>query len=95
MPITQSEVIKLAKLARLSIKPEALPKLASDLDKVIGYVTKLQTIAATKSISESSESVRLRPDEIESFADMPSLIKAAPEHEGDMICTPPIFSKRL
>lgn len=95
MSITQEEVGKLAQLARLSIKPEELPKIAEDLAKVLGYVAKLQAISTNDEIINKVDSVRLRPDEVIEFPDMSSLIKAAPEHEGNMITVPPIFANRV
>ncbi len=95
MSITQAEVTKLAKLARLSIKPEDLPKLVIDLDKVLGYVEKLQSITTSKQDVKTDNSVRLRPDEVIEFPDAAGLVKAAPDHEDNLITTPPIFANRL
>lgn len=95
MPISKEETIKLAELCRLSVNEADLPQLVNDLDKVLGYVQKLQTIVADESQDDDKLSLKLRPDEVQNFSDTSGLIKAAPQHDENVIITPPIFTHRL
>jgi aspartyl-tRNA(Asn)/glutamyl-tRNA(Gln) amidotransferase subunit C len=47
MAISRDDVIRIATLARLDLDEAALDHIASDLDKIVGYVKKLDELDTT------------------------------------------------
>ncbi len=47
MAISREDVIRIATLARLDLDETALDHIASDLDKIVGYVKKLDELDTT------------------------------------------------
>jgi len=83
--ITQDEVHRIARLARLSPSDEQEAALASELSRILDYVTQLaevdtSDVEATPSIVSAAV---LRPDELKPSLDREEALRAAPAaHDG-------------
>lgn len=78
--ITQDEVYRIARLARLSPTPAQAAELASDLTHILEYVAQLaevdtQSVEATPSMVEAAV---LRPDVLVTSLDRDDALRAAP-----------------
>lgn len=65
MTITQKDVLHVARLARLELSESAADAMAVELDKILGYVRKLNeldTEAVEPTLQVSVQSAPLRPD---------------------------------
>jgi aspartyl-tRNA(Asn)/glutamyl-tRNA(Gln) amidotransferase subunit C len=88
MTITKKDVEYVARLARLELSPEEKEKFAGQLESILSYIDKLNTLD-TKNIQPTSHAISLnnvwREDELaqctESAREM--LLSNAPEREDD------------
>lgn len=68
MTMTRKEVLAVAKLARLELDDAAADALTKDLDKILGYVAKLDELD-TNHVAPTAQlgvdAAKLRPDELE------------------------------
>jgi aspartyl-tRNA(Asn)/glutamyl-tRNA(Gln) amidotransferase subunit C len=65
-PLTPDAVRRLARLSRLSVDDASLPRLAADLEKILGYVAMLEGVDTTgieTTAHVAVERMPLRPDE--------------------------------
>lgn len=88
------EVNKLAKLARIELSPDEEQKFATEISAILGFVNQLQNIKVSdeSEFQEIRENV-LRPDRVIgiSSAEQADLINQAPEIQGNLIKTKPVF----
>ncbi len=94
--ITAEDVSKVAKLARLAILPERVEIYASQLEKILEYVSQLEKIN-TKDITPTSRAVEvvnvLRDDVVEESEIRNELLGLAPKIEGEFYKVPKIISE--
>ena len=94
--LSQAEVEKIARLARLGLTEEEKTKFADQLSSILGYVAKLQEVD-TKDVLPTSQVTGLtgiyRSDEVEKILNekRKALLDQAPEREGDLIKTSSVF----
>lgn len=83
--ITQDEVWRIARLARLSPNAEQARSLAADLSRILDYVTQLDQVD-TSQVEATPSTVRasaLRSDEVVPGVDREEVLAAAPaSHDG-------------
>ena len=84
--ISREEVLNLSKLSKLSLNAEELPKLETDLNNILNYVSELKNAkAGESSVGEESHLAvnvmreDVNPHEPGKFSDV--LIKAFPESQ--------------
>jgi aspartyl-tRNA(Asn)/glutamyl-tRNA(Gln) amidotransferase subunit C len=65
-PLTEADVLKVARLARLELEPDMVAKMASELSAIVGYVQQLSELD-TKDVPPTAqvqvERLALREDE--------------------------------
>ncbi len=94
MALSRQEVKQMADLARLELSEDELAAAEQDLDKVLGYVERLQKVdtqgvepAAMPARTEWREDVALPCDE----AAREIIISNFPARQGDLLKTPGVF----
>ncbi len=97
--LTDTDLLHIAKLARLRVEPEELPRYSEQVGSILEYVAKLQELD-TEGVPELAHGAGLsnvfRVDEvISSDPDVKARIIAAfPHKEGDLLEVPAVFSDR-
>lgn len=99
MSLTNDEILHIAKLARLRVEPEDLPRYAEDIGSVLSYVAKLQELDT----GDVPELMHAAGQENVFRADVPqpaapdtrrAIIAAFPHREGDLLEVPAVFTDR-
>ena len=85
--VTEEDVYRIAKLARLHINDESAPALADDLSSILDYVKTLDDIPVYEP-TERSEMSTLRPDTVATSVHRDQLLAAAPMQNGDGFVVP-------
>ncbi len=94
--LTREEVVKIARLARLSLTDAEVELYQTRLGKVLDYVKQLSEVApdAGAMVRHMPEDVRsLRPDEVSPFADTAALLENAPSQEAGHFLLPTILEE--
>ncbi len=91
---TTEDVKKLAALARLSVSEEALPKLATEFDAILAYVSQLDELTVAKKLPLLPYTNVFRADEHahESGIYTEKLAEQFPAREGDYLSVKQIVS---
>ena len=85
MTISREQVLTVAHLARLHLDDSTADALTEDLDRILGYVTKLQeldTSAVEPTAQVTVDSAPLRQDEPVTGLDKETVLKEAPRADG-------------
>jgi aspartyl-tRNA(Asn)/glutamyl-tRNA(Gln) amidotransferase subunit C len=95
MSLTLQDVEHIAKLARLQLTDEQKEHYRGQLSAILEYIAKLQELD-TQSVPPTTgggsvAAMSLRPDEARPGLDMESLLKNAPQKEGNQFKVPPVF----
>ncbi|MCK6537597.1 MAG: Asp-tRNA(Asn)/Glu-tRNA(Gln) amidotransferase subunit GatC [Polyangiaceae bacterium] len=81
MKVTRDEVLRLARLARLSLADDELPKLEADLSRIVDYVAELGKVD-TSEVSDAPRvgptAAPLRDDEVRVGLPRAAALAAAP-----------------
>lgn len=67
MSVTRDEVLKIARLAELDVDEEALPTLAEQMSRILGYVAQLEALSAGDALRPfvpGPDAIRFRDDEV-------------------------------
>ena len=96
MALTRDQVKQLADLARLELSDAEIAAAEQDLDKILGYVARLQKVD-TKGVEPSAmpertawrEDVALPCDQVAREI----IISNFPARQGDLLKTPGVFEK--
>lgn len=94
MGITNTQVIKIANLARLDLKEEKVEKFAHQFSEIIGYMDKmnsLDTSGIAPLYSPSDNISVLRRDVAESKYERQDILANAPLQDGEYFIVPKIL----
>ena len=90
------DIQKIADLARLNLKPEEKKKLEKDLESILGYVRKLESLN-TQNVEPTSHVLDIenvfRPDEIHPSDVRDNALKHAPQTEGKFFKVPKVVER--
>ena len=90
------QIEKIAELARLNLKPEEKAKLQRDLEAILGYVKKLESLD-TKQVEPTSHVLNLenvfRKDEIKPSEVREDALAHAPLKEGKFFKVPKVVER--
>ena len=90
------EIQKIAELARLSLKPEEQEKLQKDLEAILEYVKKLDSLE-TKNIEPTSHVLNLenvfRADQVKPSEVRDKALEHAPLKEGKFFKVPKVVER--
>ena len=94
MSLTLKDVEHIATLARLQLTDEQKERYRGQLSSILDHIAKLQeldTQDVPPTTSGSLTAMILRADEVRPGLDLETLLKTAPEKDGDQFKVPPVF----
>jgi len=94
MRITADTVLYIAKLARLRLSADEVPKMQRDLDAILGYVdslAKVDTTGVPPTTHVLEIPTPLRRDEIAGVLPVAEVVRNAPEHTDDAMVVPKVL----
>ena len=102
--VSLDEVRRVADLANLELTPEELPRMAHDLDAVLGYIAQLDELdtAAVPAMAQASEALggeraaqgeTLRADALRPSVDRAAVMREAPETDGRFFKVPKVIER--
>lgn len=82
--VTHEDILKIARLAKLSVKPEELDGLTKDMNSIIEFADAVNSVAATDSDFDNINNLAnvFREDEVVPSFDREEILKNAPNQEG-------------
>jgi aspartyl-tRNA(Asn)/glutamyl-tRNA(Gln) amidotransferase subunit C len=95
MAIDPSEVLRIARLARLKVDPDEARRLAKDLDRIVGHIDSLKSVK----LPEGAEALTYfgrdvhRADESGACLAREDALRNAPMQDGDFFLVPKIVDK--
>lgn len=95
MPIDSGEVLRIAKLARLSIEGEEAEALAHDLERIVAYIDQLKEVELpddAESLTYFDSDVH-REDRSGECLAREDAVRNAPETDGERFVVPQIVDK--
>ena len=94
MRITPDEVRRVAALARLELGPDDVPKMAADMDAILGHFEKLGKLELDD-VPPTAQSVELdlplREDEAERSLPVEEALRSAPEQKDGHFVVPKVL----
>jgi aspartyl-tRNA(Asn)/glutamyl-tRNA(Gln) amidotransferase subunit C len=94
--ISQEDVRKVAKLARLDLEEAKITTYASQLERILDYVSHLESID-TDGVLPTTRAVEVvnvtRADAVETTEVRQELLNLAPQREGDFFRVPRILAE--
>lgn len=81
MTMTRNDVLAVARLARLELDDAAVDAVTQDLDRILGYVAKLNelnTVDVPPTAQVTSHAAKLRPDLMSGGLDKSTALRQAP-----------------
>jgi aspartyl-tRNA(Asn)/glutamyl-tRNA(Gln) amidotransferase subunit C len=102
--VSLEDVRHVADLANLELTAEELPRMAHDLDAVLGYIAQLNELdtSSVQPMSQASEALgelpvqageKLRRDEIRPSLDRALVMAEAPETDGRFFKVPKVIER--
>ena len=102
--VTVEDVQHVAGLASLELTPEELPRLAKDLNEVLGYIAQLNELDTREvpAMAQASEVLglglaehgeTLRRDEVLPSTDRAEVMREAPETDGRFFKVPKVIER--
>ncbi len=102
--VTIEEVRHVAELASVELTPEELPRLAKDLNEVLGYIAQLNEldtreippiaqVSEVLGLAAAEHGERLRTDEVLTSTDRAEVMREAPETDGRFFKVPKVIER--
>jgi aspartyl-tRNA(Asn)/glutamyl-tRNA(Gln) amidotransferase subunit C len=102
--VSIEDVQHVADLASLELTPEELPKLAKDLNAVLGYIAQLNELdtgdvpamaqaSEVLGLAPAEQGETLRPDEVQPSTDRAQVMREAPETDGRFFKVPKVIER--
>jgi len=102
--VSIEDVQHVAELASLELTPEELPKLAKNLNEILGYIAQLNELDTREvpPMAQASEVLglaaaehgeTLRPDEVLPSTDRAEVMREAPETDGRFFKVPKVIER--
>ncbi|MGH2899108.1 MAG: Asp-tRNA(Asn)/Glu-tRNA(Gln) amidotransferase subunit GatC [Solirubrobacteraceae bacterium] len=94
MNITRETVLYVARLARLRLSDEEVPRMQRDLDAVLGYVAELReldTAGVPPTTHVLDIATPLRPDVVRDVLPVAEVVRNAPEHDESAMIVPKVL----
>ncbi len=96
MEVTDALIDKLAHLSRLEFTEDEKPEIKRDLEKMIGFIDKLNELDTTgvEPLLHVSENVNIfRKDEVKGQISKEEVFKNAPLHDDEFFKVPKVIKK--
>ena len=92
--LTKETVLKVAKLARLTISEEDAVAYQSQFDKILGYfenISAIDTKGVEPLVSPITTPAFLREDQVVQEISVDEILKNAPDSKGNLFKVPPVI----
>ena len=93
MKIDREEVLKIARISRISVDETEIDSLISQLQAVLSYAERVTQVADEVEIPSNSN-VNFFREDVAVASDPQALLERAPEHEENYIVVPKILSSK-
>lgn len=102
--VTPEEVLHVAALANLELTPDELPRMARDLDAILGYIAHLDELdtAEVAPMAQVADSLHMQPavagealrtDIVHPSIDRTAVMREAPETDGRFFKVPKVIER--
>ena len=102
--VSLDEVTHVADLANLELTPDELPRMARDLNAILGHIAQLSELDTTQvrpmaqvgqalGIAPATSGETLRPDTIRPSVDRSAVMAEAPETDGRFFKVPKVIER--
>jgi len=94
MNITPETVLYVARLARLRLTEEEVPRMQRDLDAILDYVATLRELDTTgvpPTTHVLEIATPLRPDEVRGVLPVAEVVRNAPQHDQSAMIVPKVL----
>lgn len=93
MPVDQATVRRIARLARIAVKDEDVPKLEGELNAILHWIEQLNEVdvsAVEPLTSVVAMKMKMRKDEVTDGGYPADVVKNAPVHEDSFFMVPKV-----
>jgi aspartyl-tRNA(Asn)/glutamyl-tRNA(Gln) amidotransferase subunit C len=93
MSVDQATVRRIARLARIKVKDEDVPKLAGELSSILQWIEQLNEVDVSKVeplTSVVAMNMKMRQDEVTDGHYAPEVVKNAPRQEDNFFMVPKV-----
>lgn len=93
MSLSEPEVAKVARLARIAVAPDTLPAMAAEVNGILGWIAKLQAVntdGVEPLVSVSGMTLPLRADEVTMGGQAAEIVQNAPESLENYFVVPKV-----
>jgi len=94
MKITKEEVIKIAQISRIAIKPEEVESLTQQLQDVLSYAQVVKDVANQLLDQPSNRNINFLRDDVVTKTDSEIVLSRAPEREENYFVVPKILDNK-
>jgi aspartyl-tRNA(Asn)/glutamyl-tRNA(Gln) amidotransferase subunit C len=102
--VTNEDVLRVAELANLELTPEEMPRMARDLNAILGHIAQLNELDTTGvpamaqvgemlGLTPAAHGEDLRADVIRSSVDRALVMAEAPESDGRFFKVPKVIER--
>jgi aspartyl-tRNA(Asn)/glutamyl-tRNA(Gln) amidotransferase subunit C len=94
MSLSEKDIIKIAKLARIELKPEEIPHFSKELSQILELAADLQkvdTAGVVQMTSVSEMKLPVRKDEVTDGGKVDDIVKNAPISEFGCFVVPKVI----
>ena len=102
--VTNEDVMRVAELANLELTPDEMPRMARDLNAILGHIAQLneldtQGVPAMAQVGEmlgltpAAHGEDLRVDAVRPSVDRAAVMKEAPESDGRFFKVPKVIER--
>lgn len=93
MSLTEAEIAKVARLARLAVPPAELPNMTAEVNGILGWIEKLQAVntdGVEPLVSVSGMTLPLREDIVTAGGQAAEIVQNAPEQMENYFVVPKV-----
>lgn len=94
MRITKEEVVKIAQISRIAIKPEEVESLTQQLQDVLSYAQVVKDVANQLLDQPSNRNINFLRDDVVVITDSEIVLNRAPEREENYFVVPKILDNK-
>ena len=94
MSVDQTTVRRIARLARIAVAEDEVPKLQQELNAILSFVEELEAVnvdGVEPMTSVIPMKMRMRADEVTDHAGAATIVGNAPEREDSMFTVPKVI----
>jgi aspartyl-tRNA(Asn)/glutamyl-tRNA(Gln) amidotransferase subunit C len=91
--VSMEDVRHVADLANLELTAEELPRMARDLNAVLGYIEPMAQVGEALGLVAATSGETLRADVVKDSVDRAAVMKEAPETDGRFFKVPKVIER--